>query len=98
MAIFDLLTKPNINLTNAEEREVKRVAKDLLEKLQREKLVLDWRKRQATRADVRYTIETMPDQLPRKYTPNIYETKCDVVYQHIFDSRYDRAEAASPIQ
>ena len=75
-----------IVLTNAEDRDVKKVAKDLLETLKREKLVLDWKKRQTTRAAVRFTIETMLDQLPRRYTPEIYQRKCDVVYQHVFDS------------
>jgi type I restriction enzyme R subunit len=86
LAIFDLLTKPEVVLTKAEEREVKKVAKDLLQTLKREKLVLDWKKRQATRAAVRYTIETVLDQLPRRYTPELYQQKCNVVYQHIFDS------------
>ena len=67
--IFDLLTKPEMKLTKAEEREVKKVAKELLETLKREKLVLDWKKRQTTRAAVRYTIETVLDHLPRTYTP-----------------------------
>ena len=31
LAIFDLLTKPDVVLTKAEEREVKKVAKELLE-------------------------------------------------------------------
>ena len=88
LAIFDLLTKPEIKLTQAEEREVKKVAKQLLETLKREKLVLDWKKRQATRAAVRYTIETILDELPRVYTPELYERKCEVVYQHVFDSYY----------
>jgi len=39
--IFDLLTKPNITLTQQEAAEVKKVAKSLLEKLKQEKLVLD---------------------------------------------------------
>ncbi|MDR3714151.1 MAG: DUF3387 domain-containing protein, partial [Puia sp.] len=69
-----------------EEREVKKVAKELLQKLKSEKLVLDWKKRQATRAAVRYTIETVLDELPRTYTPEVYQTKCNVVYQHVFDS------------
>ncbi len=86
LAIFDLLTKPDMKLTNAEEREVKKVAKDLLTSLKREKLVLDWKKRQTTRAAVRYTVETMLDQLPRTYTPALYEGKCEEVYQHVFDS------------
>ena len=75
--IFDLLTKPEITLTKAEEREVKKVAKQLLETLKREKLVLDWKKRQTTRAAVRYTIETVLDELPRTYTPELYQQKCE---------------------
>ncbi|HEY4675883.1 MAG TPA: type I restriction endonuclease subunit R [Candidatus Angelobacter sp.] len=86
LTLFDLLTKPDPVLTKAEERQVKKVAKGLLETLKREKLVLDWRKRQTTRASVRYTIETVLDELPRTYTPEIYQKKCDVVYQHFFDS------------
>jgi type I restriction enzyme R subunit len=86
LTIFDLLTKPEFALTKAEERGVKKVAKDLLAKLKSEKLVLDWKKRQTTRAAVRYTIETMLDQLPRTYSPELYQKKCDVVYQHVFDA------------
>jgi type I restriction enzyme, R subunit len=86
LTLFDLLTKPDPVLTKAEERQVKRVAQGLLETLKREKLVLDWRKRQTTRASVRYTIETVLDQLPRTYTPELYQKKCDVVYQHFFDA------------
>ena len=48
--------------------------------------MLDWKKRQTTRAAVRYTIETVLDELPRTYTPELYQKKCDVVYQHVFDS------------
>ena len=86
LVIFDLLTKPEMDLTKSEEREVKKVAKELLATLKREKLVLDWKKAQAKRAAVRYTVETVLDQLPRTYTPEISEKKCDVVYQHVFDS------------
>ena len=86
LTIFDLLTKPDPDLTKAEEREVKKVAKELLQKLKSEKLVLDWKKKQATRAAVRYTVETVLDELPRTYTPDIYQKKCDAVYQHVFDS------------
>jgi type I restriction enzyme R subunit len=86
LTIFDLLTKPDPALSKAEERAVKNVARELLTKLKGEKLVLDWKKRQPTRAAVRYTIETMLDELPRTYTPEIYQKKCDVVYQHVFDA------------
>jgi type I restriction enzyme, R subunit len=93
LVIFDLLTKPNMTLSKAEERDVKKVAKDLLETLKKEKLVLDWKKRQATRAAVRYTVETLLDQLPRIYTPEIYEQKCEQVYQHVFDSYAGQASS-----
>jgi type I restriction enzyme, R subunit len=86
LVIFDLLTKPDMKLAKAEEREVKKVARELLETLKKEKLVLDWKKRQATRAAVRYTVEMLLDHLPRVYTPPIYEQKCEQVYQHVFDS------------
>ncbi|HAG80098.1 MAG TPA: hypothetical protein DCL61_02780, partial [Cyanobacteria bacterium UBA12227] len=45
LAIFDLLTKPDITLTEKEKLDVKKVAKELLETLKQEKLVLDWRRR-----------------------------------------------------
>lgn len=86
LVIFDLLTKPEVTLSQSEEREVKKVAKQLLATLKTEKLVLDWKKRQTTRAAVRVTVETVLDKLPRVYTPALYEQKCETVYQHIFDS------------
>ena len=86
LVLFDLLTKPAVKLTKQEEIDVKKAAKTLLESLKKEKLVLDWRKRQTTRAMVRYTIETVLDQLPRVYSKELYGQKCDVVYQHFYES------------
>lgn len=86
LVIFDLLTKPDIRLTDQETAEVKKVAKALLEKLKQEKLVLDWRKQQTTRAMVFTTIQDILDQLPRTYTKELYEQKCDTVYQHFYES------------
>jgi type I restriction enzyme R subunit len=86
LVIFDLLTKPDIVLTSGEAREVKKVAKSLLEKLKREKLVLDWRKQQKTRAMVLTTIQDILNELPRAYSKELYEQKCDVVYQHFYEA------------
>ena len=86
LVVFDLLTKPNIVLTKPEEAEVKKVAKALLEKLKQEKLVLDWRKQQTTRAMVFTTIKDVLDELPRTYTKELYEAKVDVVYQHFYEA------------
>jgi len=54
--------------------------------LKREKLVLDWRKRQQSRAAVRLAIEELLDKLPRSYTPDVYQRKCEAAYQHVCDS------------
>ena len=88
LAILDLLTKPAMTLNSKEIKQIKRVAKELLETLKREKLVLDWRKRQQSRAAVRLTIEETLDRLPRVFTKDLYRTKCDTIYQHIYDSYY----------
>lgn len=93
LAIFDLLTKPEVNLTKQEEKQVKQVAKVLLENLKREKLLLDWRKRQQSRAAVQLAIEETLDQLPQSYFAEIYERKCGQVYQHIYDSYQERGRS-----
>jgi type I restriction enzyme, R subunit len=89
LAIFDLLTRPGPGLTAEEEQQVKRVAEEVLAVLKREKLVLDWRKEQRTRAAVRVAVEETLDRLPEKYTRQIYAQKCDALYQHVFDSYWD---------
>ncbi|HEV2173117.1 MAG TPA: type I restriction endonuclease subunit R, partial [Nitrospira sp.] len=89
LAIFDLLMKPAPGLSDQEKREVKKVAEDLLATLKRDKIVLDWRKEQGTRAGVRVTVEETLDRLPEAYTRQLYAQKCDAVYQHIFDSYWD---------
>jgi type I restriction enzyme R subunit len=86
LVIFDLPTKPQIHLTPPEMTDVKKVAKSLLEKLKREKLVLDWRKQQTTRAMVLVTIQEILDGLPQAYTKDLYDQECDVVYQHFYES------------
>jgi type I restriction enzyme R subunit len=87
LVIFDLLTKPEMDLSAKEINEVKKVTRELLDELKRNKLVLDWRKRQQTRAEVRLTIENTLDQgLPRAYSPEMFEKKCDIIYQHIYES------------
>jgi type I restriction enzyme R subunit len=89
LAIFDLLTRPGPDLSTEERGQVKRVAEELLAILKRDKLVLDWRKEQQTRATVRLAVEETLDRLPEKYTRQIYAQKCDVVYHHVFESYWD---------
>ncbi|WP_375476926.1 type I restriction endonuclease subunit R [uncultured Nostoc sp.] len=86
LAIFDLLTKPEIKLTKQEEQEVKQLARELLKTLKKEKLVLDWKNRQQTRASVEVAIKDNLDRLPQSYSAELYEQKCQEVYQHIYEN------------
>ena len=64
LAIYDLLMRPAPELNDDEKAQVKKVAQSLLELLKAEKLVLDWRKEQRTRAAVQVAIRDMLDGLP----------------------------------
>jgi hypothetical protein len=79
-----------LGLIKEEESEVKQVARELLETLKREKLVLDWRKRQQTRAGVEVAIKDILDKLPASYSAEVYEKKCLEVYQHIYENYSER--------
>jgi len=85
LTIFDLLTKPDIKLTKDDIKKVKRISRQLLETLKKEKLVLDWKKKQPARAAVKVTIADILDQLPNVYTPELYQQKCNLVYQYVYD-------------
>ena len=88
LALFDVLIKPEMALAPKEQQQVKKTARQLLTTL-KEKLVLDWRKKQQARAEVLFTIEkVLDDDLPRTYTTELYRRKCELVYQHIFDNYY----------
>lgn len=89
LTLFDLLTKPQIEMTEADREKVKITARELLATLKAGKLALDWRKRQQSRADVRVTIEKLLDHgLPRVYTPELFEAKTTAVFQHVYDAYY----------
>lgn len=93
LAIFDLLTKPSIKLNKKEEEKVKQVAKELLDTLKAERLVLDWRKRQRTRAAVELAIKKILDHLPTIFSTNLYDQKCARVYQHVYEAYYGQGES-----
>ena len=66
----------------------------MLQTLKQGKLVLDWRKKQQARADVLRTVEMVLDEaLPRAYTPSVFRDKCDLIYQHVYDSYYGEGQS-----
>jgi type I restriction enzyme R subunit len=85
LAVFDLLTKPDMHLTKDETKQVKAIARQLLATLKEERLVLDWQQRQQTRAGVKLAIKQMLDELPQKFTTEVYDQKCNMVYQYVYD-------------
>jgi type I restriction enzyme, R subunit len=88
LALFDLLTKPAVRLSPKEKGQVKVVARELLDTLKAERLVLDWRKRQQTRAGVQVVIRDVLAKLPGVYDDDLYAKKRKIVYQHVYDSYY----------
>ena len=90
LALFDILTStPAPDLAEEERARVKSGAKDLIETLKAEKLVLDWRQKQTARSTVRVAIEkVLDDHLPSTFGQDVYDTKVNAVYQHVYDKYY----------
>jgi type I restriction enzyme R subunit len=90
LVIFDILTRPAPELSTDERAEVKKVARELLERL-KELLVLNWRQKAAARSALRLAIEDALDSgLPRAYTPELYRRKCSAVFEHVYESYPER--------
>ncbi len=93
LAIFDLLTKPEPKLTKAQEVEVKKVARELLEKLQ-DLRVEHWRQNQQTRAAVHSEIRFKLNELPEEpYPQDLWDEKVEEVWQFIFHQASNRRAA-----
>jgi type I restriction enzyme R subunit len=88
LAVFDLLTKPDPELTDAERDDVRKVARNLMEHIT-ERLVLDWRKKAETREAARVLVKDVLGELPDAYDPETWERKTAAVFNHIFASYYD---------
>lgn len=94
LALFDILTKPEPVLAQAEEAEVKKVCHELLATLKREKLVLDWREKQQTKAAVTQTLKMEMRRLPRQYTKDVRSEKMDRAYAHVYDHYFGAERSA----
>jgi len=84
LAIFDLLTQPEPELTAEELAVVKAGAKRLLEHLH-DKLVLDWRRKAAATANVKTAIkDVLDEELPvEPYPPELFDAKVAAIYDHV---------------
>lgn len=89
LAIFDLLTSPEPKLTKKEKDEVKKVAREMLQKLKAEKLkVIDWRLKMQARADVESTIWAYCRKLPDPYSLDLKREKRIRTYAHIYENYF----------
>jgi type I restriction enzyme R subunit len=94
LAVFDLLTKPKPTLAKAQEIAVKKISRELLEKLQEHLAVEDWRAKQQTRAAVQTTIRFTLNELPEEpYPEPLWNDKVDAVWAFIFARRQTAPEA-----
>jgi len=85
LVIFDILTRPAPELSADERAEVKKVSRELLNKLKM-LLVLNWRQKSAARSQIKLAIEDVLDTgLPRTYTPELYRLKCSALFEHVYD-------------
>lgn len=90
LVIFDILTRPAPELSDAERTEVKKVARMLLDRL-KQLLVLNWRQKSGARAQLKLAIEdTLDTGLPRAYDKPLYQQKCSALFEHIYESYPER--------
>ena len=75
-------------MTQKDIMAIKKIAHELLEKLKSDKLVLDWRKKQQAKAAVRLCIEETLEKLPPAFTDGLYQQKCGLIYQHVYEAYY----------
>ena len=88
LAVFDLLTRPDPELTEEARTQVKQVAHKLMEHIT-DRLVLDWRRKAETREAARVLVRDVLEELPDAYDPDTWQRKTDAVFNHIFASYYD---------
>jgi len=94
LVIFDILTRPAPELSDAERTEVKKVARELLSRL-KQLLVLNWRQNSTTRSQLKLAIEDVLDTLPAAYDKPLYEQKRSALFKHIYESYPERHAGVS---
>lgn len=86
LVIFDILTRPAPELSEAERDEVKKVAKQLLAKVEG-LLGTMWKGTQQGRSKAQDVIkDTLDEGLPRAYDKPLYESKVEAVFEHFYET------------
>jgi type I restriction enzyme R subunit len=83
LVIFDILTRPAPDLSPDERAEIKKIARELLERL-KVLIVINWRQKSTARSKLKLTIEDILDSgLPAGYSPELYQQKCAALFEHL---------------
>jgi len=85
LAVFDLLIKDNLNPGEVE--EIKKLAKEMIEKLKAEKLTPHWREFEPTRSGVKTTITDYVYKLP---DPTYTEDECKSLVSPLYNFVYEQ--------
>ncbi len=97
LAIFDLLTRPEPKLSREQEAAVKKVARELLEKLQALKVEF-WRKNPQTRAQVYSEIRVTLNELPEEpYPEPLWKEKVEQVWQFVYAQGAGQRAGGAPL-
>lgn len=83
LAVYDFMVQ-KAPLTEKERNQVKAIAKELTAKMQ-DLLVIDWRKKQRTKARVKILIDEILGNLPESYDDDLWPKTCNEVFMHIFE-------------
>jgi type I restriction enzyme R subunit len=83
LAMFDILLQSAPDLSDSDRAKVKQSARELVETI-KQLLVLNWQQKSDARAKLKLLIEDALDiGLPRAYSPELYQQKCEAVFAHI---------------
>ncbi len=86
LVIFDILTRPAPELSAEEREQVKRVARELFDRIQSLRLTL-WRGTQQGRSKMENLIKDALDEgLPPVYDKPLFETKVEAIFQHAYET------------
>src|SRR6266516_7607272 len=90
LVVFDILTRPAPELSPEERAEVKKVARELFNRI-KQLLVLNWRQKSTARPQLKLAIEDVLDTgLPPVYDKPLYEQKCSALFEHVYETYPER--------
>ena len=88
LAIFDLLTRPEMKLSKKQEQQVKKVLKELIQRLKTEKFVLDWQNGSNPEQPYAFASKTPSTNCPVYTRKEVFQQKCEITYEHVYDSYF----------